>query len=153
MAYDCRDVAIILRQLKFKKSQSTNTYHKERKKVFEPMFVLESKRKDKSGFAVVDFLFIVTPIVGVCNNCSMICCTLLYVHSSNPIILIGKRELVVLLDMSSCILSRSTLFVKVKKIFRKNNTIFSKNYYHTHNVLSQVYCINQEGGIHKFTKG
>ena len=134
MAYDCRDVAIILRQLKFKKSQSTNTYHKERKKVFEPMFVLESKRKDKSGFAVVDFLFIVTPIVGVCNNCSM-CCSI-------AIILMGKRELVVLLNMSSCILSCSTLFVKVKKIFRKNNTIFSENYYHTHNVLSQVYCIN-----------
>ena len=28
------------------------------------------------GSAVVDFLFIVTPIVGVCN-CSMFCCTLL----------------------------------------------------------------------------
>ena len=46
MAYDCRDVGIILRQLKFKKSQSTNTFHNERKKVFEPMFVFESKRKD-----------------------------------------------------------------------------------------------------------
>ena len=138
--------------LKFKKSQSTNTYHKERKKVFEPMFVLESKRKDKSGFVVVDFLFIVTPIVGVCK-CSMFCCTLLYVHSSIAIILMGKRELVVLLNMSSCILSCSTLFVKVKRIFRKNNTIFSENYYHMHNVLSQVYCINQEGGIHKYTKG
>ena len=47
VAYDCRGVAIILRQLKFKKSQSTNTFHYERKKVFEPMFVLESKRKNK----------------------------------------------------------------------------------------------------------
>ena len=47
VAYDCRDIVIILRQLKFKKSQSTNTFHNERKKVFEPMFVLESKRKDK----------------------------------------------------------------------------------------------------------
>ena len=42
---------------------------------------------------VVDFLFIVTPIVGVCN-CSMFCCALLYVHSSIAIILMGKRELV-----------------------------------------------------------
>ena len=41
---------------------------------------------------VVDFLFIVTPIVGVCN-CSMFCCTLLYVYSSIAIILMGKREL------------------------------------------------------------
>ena len=29
---------------------------------------------------VVDFLVIITPIVRVCN-CSMFCCTLLYVHS------------------------------------------------------------------------
>ena len=50
--------------------------------------------------AVVDFLFIVTPIVGVCN-CSMFCCTLLYVHSSIAIILMGKRELVALLNLSS----------------------------------------------------
>ena len=47
MAYDCRDVAIILRQLEFKKSQSTYTFHYERKKVSELMFVLESKRKAK----------------------------------------------------------------------------------------------------------
>ena len=41
---------------------------------------------------VVDFLFIVTPIVGVCN-CSMFCCTLLYVPSSFAIILMGwERE-------------------------------------------------------------
>ena len=49
VVYDCRDVAIILRQHKFKKSQSTciNTFRYERKKVFKPMFVLESKRIDK----------------------------------------------------------------------------------------------------------
>ena len=40
---------------------------------------------------VVDFLFIVTPIVRVCN-CSMFCCILLYVPSSFAIILMGKRE-------------------------------------------------------------
>ena len=45
-------------------------------------------------------LFIVTPIVGVCN-CSMFCCTLLYVHSSIAIILMGKRELTALLNLSS----------------------------------------------------
>ena len=44
-----------------------------------------------SDSVVVDFLFIVTPIVGVCN-CSMFCCTLLYLHSSLAIILMGKRE-------------------------------------------------------------
>ena len=31
VAYDCRDVAIIMRQLKFKKSQSTHTFHNEQK--------------------------------------------------------------------------------------------------------------------------
>ena len=49
---------------------------------------------------LLTFLFIVTPIVGVCN-CSMFCCTLLYVHSSIAIILMGKRELVALLNLSS----------------------------------------------------
>ena len=52
------------------------------------------------GSVVVDFLFIVTPIVGVCN-CSMFCCTLLYVHFSIAIILMGKRELIALLNLSS----------------------------------------------------
>ena len=42
-------------------------------------------QNQNKGF-VVDFLFIVTPIVGVCY-CSMFCCTLLYVHSSIVIIL------------------------------------------------------------------
>ena len=38
--------------------------------------------------------------MGVCN-CSMLCCTSFYVHSSIAIILMGKRELVDLLDLSS----------------------------------------------------
>ena len=38
------------------------------------------------------------------SNCSMFCCTLLYVHSSFAIILMGKRELVALLSLSSCCL-------------------------------------------------
>ena len=41
---------------------------------------------------------IVTPIVGV-FNCSMFCCTLLYVHFSFAIILMGKRELVAVLSL------------------------------------------------------
>ena len=55
------------------------------------------------GSVVVDFLFVVTPIVGDCN-CSMFCCTLLYVHFSIAIILMGKRELVALINLSSCCL-------------------------------------------------
>ena len=41
--------------------------------------------------------------MGICN-CSMFCCTLLYVHSSIAIILMGKRELIALLNLSSCCL-------------------------------------------------
>ena len=35
--------------------------------------------------------------MGVCNCSIMFCCTLLYVHSSIAIILMGKRELIALL--------------------------------------------------------
>ena len=38
--------------------------------------------------------------MGVCN-CSRFCCTLLYVNFSIAIILMGKRELVALLNLSS----------------------------------------------------
>ena len=46
----------------------------------------------------------------VCN-CSMFCCTLLYVNSSIAIILMGKRELVALLNLSSwCLVMVEWLF-------------------------------------------
>ena len=38
--------------------------------------------------------------MGVCD-CSVFCCTLIYVHSSIAIILMGKKELVALLSLSS----------------------------------------------------
>ena len=64
---------------------------------------------------VVDFSFIVTPIVGVCN-CSKFCCTLLYVHSSIAIILMGKRELIALLNLSSwCLVMVERLFFAVPR--------------------------------------
>ena len=51
--------------------------------------------------------------MGVCN-CSMFCCTLLYVHSSIAIILMGKRELVSLLNLSSwCLVMVEWLFFAV----------------------------------------
>ena len=60
-------------------------------------------------------LFIVTPIVGACN-CSMFCCTLLYVHSSIAIILTEKRELVALLNLSSwCLVMVERLFLAVPR--------------------------------------
>ena len=51
--------------------------------------------------------------MGVCN-CSMFCCTLLCVRSSISIILIGKRELVALLNLSSwCLMMVERLFLAV----------------------------------------
>ena len=51
--------------------------------------------------------------MGVCN-CSMFCCTLLDVHSSIAIILMGKRELVVLLNLSSwCLVMVEWFFLAV----------------------------------------
>ena len=51
--------------------------------------------------------------MGVCN-CSMFCCTLLYVHSSIAIILMGKRKLVALLNLSSwCLVMVEWLFLAV----------------------------------------
>ena len=51
--------------------------------------------------------------MGVCN-CLMFCCTLLYVRSSIAIILMGKRELVALLNLSSwCLVMVERLFLAV----------------------------------------
>ena len=44
-------------------------------------------------------------------NCSMFCCTLFYVHSSIAIILMGKRELVALLNLSLWCLVMVDLYV------------------------------------------
>ena len=51
--------------------------------------------------------------MGVCN-CSIFCCTLFYVHSSIAIILMGKRELVTLLNLPSwCLVMVERLFLAV----------------------------------------
>ena len=53
--------------------------------------------------------------MGVCY-CSMFCCTLLYVHSSNAIILMGKRELTALLNLSSwCLVMVERLFLAMPR--------------------------------------
>ena len=51
--------------------------------------------------------------MGFCN-CSMFCYALLYVHSSFAIILMGKRELIALLNLSSwCLVMIERLFLSV----------------------------------------
>ena len=53
--------------------------------------------------------------MGVCN-CSMFCCTSLYVHSSIVIILMGKRELIALLNLSSwCLVIVERLFLALPR--------------------------------------
>ena len=53
--------------------------------------------------------------MGVCN-CSMFCYALLYVHSSIAIILMGKRELVALINLSSwCLVVVGRLFLAVPR--------------------------------------
>ena len=53
--------------------------------------------------------------MGVCN-CSMFSCMLLYVHSSIAIILIRKRELIALLNLSSwCLVMVERLFLAVPR--------------------------------------
>ena len=53
--------------------------------------------------------------MGVCN-CSMFCCSLPYVHSSIAIIVMGKRELVALLNLSSwCLVVVERLLLAVPR--------------------------------------
>ena len=53
--------------------------------------------------------------MGVCN-CSMFCCMVLYVDSIIAIILIGKRELITLLNLSSwCLAMVERLFLTVPR--------------------------------------
>ena len=59
------------------------------------------------------FCLLLLPIVGVCN-CSILCCTLLYVNFSFAIILMGKREMADLLSLSSwCLVMVVWLFLAV----------------------------------------
>ena len=87
-----------------------------------------------------------TPIVGVCN-CSMFCCTLLYVHSSIAIILMGKRELIALLNLSSwCLVMVERLFLAVPRgclqfvivVFPVHTHLLFSKFYMEHYVQNDV---------------
>ena len=75
---------------------------------------LKSTDRNKQFFSNIPrMLLIVTPIVGFCN-CSMFCYALLYVLSSFATVLMGKRELVALLSLSSwCLVIVLCLFLAV----------------------------------------
>ena len=68
----------------------------------------------------------------------MFCCTLLYVHSSIAIILMGKRELVALLGLSSwCLVMVEQLFLAVLRGFLRFVIVVFPD--HTH-LLFLVSC-------------
>ena len=61
-------------------------------------------------------LIMVSQIYPTERICAMFCCTLLYVHSSIAIILMGKNELIALLNLSSwCLVMVERLFLAVSK--------------------------------------
>ena len=71
----------------------------------------------------------------------MFCCTLLYVHSSIAIILMGKRELVALLNLSSwCLVMVERLFIAVQwGCLRFVIVVFPD---HTHLLFSKIDRLN-----------
>ena len=75
--------------------------------------------------------------MGVCYF-SMFCCTLLYVHSSIAIILMGKRELITLLNSSSwCLVMVEQLFLPVPRGCLQNVIVVFPD--HTH-LLFFFFC-------------
>ena len=66
--------------------------------------------------------------------CSMFCCTLLYAHSSIAIILMGKRELIALLNVSSwCLVVVERLFAVPRGCLQFVIVVFPD---HTHLLFS-----------------
>ena len=85
--------------------------------------------------------------MGVCN-CSMFCCMLLYVHSSIAIILMGKGELVALLNLSSwCLVMVEPLFLAVPRgclqfvivVFPDHTHLLFLLYYHFYSKVIAYY--------------
>ena len=89
-------------------------------------------------------LLIVTPIVEVCN-CSMFCCTLLYVPSKFAIILMGKRELVAFLSLSSwCLKIVVWLFLAVPWVCLQFVTVVFPDLTHLlffENIVDKVFLV------------
>ena len=85
--------------------------------------------------------------MGVCN-CSMFCCTLLYVHFSIAIILMGKRELIALLNLSSwCLVMVERLFLTVPRGCLQFVIVVFPD--HTH--LLFMYVLGYWVGIHFYS--
>ena len=76
----------------------------------------------------------------VACNCSMFCCTLLYVPSSFAIILMGKRELVAMLSLSSwCLVIVVWLFLAVPWVCLQFVIVVFPD--HTHYLRGQIFSV------------
>ena len=85
----------------------------------------------KGKLVVVDLLFIFSPIVGVCN-CSMFCCTLLYVPPSFAI------RLAALFSLSSwCLVIVVWLFLAVPWVCMQFVIVVFPD--HTHNIFNEYH--------------
>ena len=78
--------------------------------------------------------------MGVCN-CSMFCLTLLYVHSSIAIILMGKRELVALLKSSWCLVIIERLFLAVPRGCLRFVILVFPDHTHLLFLMSRLLCL------------
>ena len=89
--------------------------------------------------------FIQLFLVSVCN-CSMFCCTLLYVHSSIAIILMGKTELIALLNLSSwCLVMVERLFLTLPRGCLQFVIVVFPD--HTHLLFLIMYQTNMRLGL------
>ena len=74
-------------------------------------------------------------------NCSMFCYMLLYVQSSIAIILMGKRELVALLNLSSwCLVMVKRLFLAVPRVCLRFVIVIFPD--HTHLLFFRAMAVN-----------
>ena len=90
--------------------------------------------------------------MGVCN-CSMFCCTLLYVHSSIAIILMGKRELIALLSLSSwCLVMVERLFLAVPRGCLQFVIVVFPDHTHNFRVISIFRVLYFQGHIYNSYK-
>ena len=79
--------------------------------------------------------------MGVCN-CSMICCSLLCVRSSIAMILMGKRELVALLNLSSwCLVMVERLFLAVPQGCLRFVIVVFPDHTHLLFLMSRLLCL------------
>ena len=86
--------------------------------------------------------------MGVCNY-SMFCCTLRYVHSSIAIILMGKRELIALLNLSSwCLVMVEQLFFAVPRGCLQFVTVVFPDHTHLLFLTSDVIIVMQNAYQH-----